>query len=391
MSTDEPTRIGITSFATHGGSGIVATELGLALARRGRFEVHFISNALPVRLRHFEPNVFFHEVEVTPYPAFAHPPYSLSLAAKMAEVTRFHGLDVLHVHYAIPHAASAYLARQMLGPSAPAVVTTLHGTDITLVGQSPSFFPLTRFVIEQSDVVTAVSHYLREETRRIFHVERPIEVIHNFVDTRVFVPRPDLKASNPLTAPGVPLLMHASNLRPVKNVERVIEIFATIRNERDCRLAVVGDGPERNPAQRLARRLGVEDDVLFLGNQESMAELLAMADVLLLPSESESFGLVALEAMSCATPVVASRRGGLVELVEDGHSGRLCDPDDRAAFVSAVRSILEDPERAREMGRAGREIARERFCIQCILDRYLDLYAGLVGARDGSGRPGQVG
>jgi L-malate glycosyltransferase len=369
-----PTRIGITSFATQGGSGIVATELGLALARRGDFEVHFISNALPVRLRHFTPNVFFHEVEPASYPLFPHTPYSLTLASKMTEVARYHELDVLHVHYAIPHAASAFLAKQMLLPEPIGVITTLHGTDITLVGQQPSFFPLTRFVIDRSDAVTAVSDFLREETVQVFGVQREIEVIRNFVDTQVFVPRPDLRASNPLTIPGTPLILHASNFRKVKNLPGVIEVFARVRAQRPCLLVLVGDGPERGPAEQHVRALGVEADVRFLGGQETMEELVAMADVLLLPSETESFGLVALEAMSCATPVVASRRGGLPEVVTDGETGFLREPDDLDGMAAVVTMLLDDPVRARRMGERGREIACERFCIRCVIDEYVELY-----------------
>ena len=367
-------RIGITSFATAGGSGVVATELGLALARSGEFEIHFITHAPPHRLRHFEPNVYFHEVETASYPPFPHAPYSLALASKMTEVARYHGLDLLHVHYAIPHAASAWLAQQMLGDQAIGVLTTLHGTDITLVGQDPSLFPLTRFVIERSDSVSAVSEFLRAETVRVFDVERPIEVIGNFVDTSVFVPRPDLRADNPLAGPGIPLLMHASNFRPVKNVNRVVEVFARVREGRECRLALVGDGPEVNMARTLAEELGVAADVHFLGNQDSTEELLAMSDVLLLPSESESFGLVALEAMSCAVPVVASRRGGLPEVVRDGETGLLFDPDDVGGMSDAINGLLTHPDRAREMGEAARRLARERFCISCVIGQYIDLY-----------------
>lgn len=387
------TRIGITSFATQGGSGIVATELGLALARRDDFEVHFISNALPVRLRHFTPNVFFHEVEPANYPLFPHPPYSLTLASKMTEVARYHALDVLHVHYAIPHAASAYLAKQMLLPDPISVITTLHGTDITLVGQLPSFFPLTKFVIEKSDAVTAVSSFLRDETERVFGVGREIEVIRNFVDTQVFVPRPDLRANNPLTEPGVPLLIHASNFRKVKNLPGVLRTFARVRAERPCVLALVGDGPERGPAQLLAHELGVEGDVRFLGGQETMEELLAMADVLLLPSETESFGLVALEALSCATPVVASDRGGLPEVVRDGETGFLRDPDDIEGMAHVVGRLLDDRTLARRMGERGREIACEIFCIRCVIEDYVELYARMgrqraAGPGGEGGRPG---
>ena len=379
-TTKDRRRIGITSFATTGGSGIVATELGLALAQRDEFEVHFISHALPVRLRHFTPNVYFHEVETTNYPPFPHTPYSLALASKMVEVVRYHQLDLLHVHYAIPHAPAAFLAQQMLAPSELGVITTLHGTDITLVGQEPSFYPLTRFAIERSDAVTAVSEYLRRETERIFQVERGIDVVHNFVDTQVFVPRADLRADNPLRVDDRPLIVHASNFRPVKNVPRVIEVFAAVRAQRPCTLVMVGDGPERNPAERLARKLGVGEDVRFLGAQESMPELLAMADALLMPSESESFGLVALEAMSCGTPVVCSDRGGLPEVVTHGETGWLYDPGDVEGMATSLGRLFDDPDRAARMGEAAREVARERFCIRCVIDDYLAVYERVIAA-----------
>ncbi len=377
MTSGAPPRVGITSFATQGGSGIVATELGIHLAQRG-YEIHFISNAMPVRLPAFEPNVIFHEVETSSYPPFPHAPYSLALATKMTEVARFHELDILHVHYAIPHAASSYLAKQMLRPTPIATVTTLHGTDITLVGREPSFFPLTRFVIEESDAETAVSSFLERETREVFDVQRDIKVIPNFVDTHVFVPQPKLREKNPLKEPGQKLIVHASNFRKVKNVDRVVQVFAQVRQTHDCRLVMVGDGPERGPAQRLGRELGVADHMVFLGHQESMAELMAMADVMLLPSETESFGLVALEAMSCETPVVASDRGGLPEVIEDGKTGFLHDPHDVDALSASVRRILEDPALARQMGLLGRARAVETYCIRCVIHDYTRLYDDLL-------------
>lgn len=388
MST--PRRIGITSFATPGGSGIVATELGLHLAQRD-YEVHFISSSLPARLRGFEPNVCFHEVETSSYPPFPHAPYSLALASKMTEVARYHSLDLLHVHYAIPHAASAFLAKQMLAPEPIATVTTLHGTDITLVGREPSFFPLTRWVIDQSDAVTAVSEYLRRETLDTFQVRRPVEVIPNFVDTQVFKPRPDLRAENPLSRDGERLLVHASNLRPVKNIDRVITVFAQVRHQIPARLIIVGDGPDRGPAERLGRRLGVGDDILFLGNQESMEELLAMGDVLLLPSEQESFGLAALEAMSCGTPVVASNRGGLPELIEHGETGFLHNPTDVDAQADSVLRLLGDPDLHATMGARARAVAVEKYCIRCVIHSYMDLYERVLATTRAAGSSGAVG
>lgn len=367
-------RVGITSFASQGGSGVVATELGLALAQRDDFQIHFISHAQPPRLSTFTPNLFFHEVETSSYPPFPHAPYSLALASKMMEVATYHDLDVLHVHYAIPHAASSYLAKQMLAPRPIATVTTLHGTDITLVGREPGFFPLTKFTIEASDAVTAVSEFLAQETRDVFGVEREIQVIPNFVDTAVFIPRPDLRESNPLRRGDEAILLHVSNLRPVKNIPGLIRVFARVREQRAARLVVVGEGPERRPAEELARELGVAEDLLFLGNQESMAELMAMADVLLLPSEHESFGLVALEAMSCATPVVASSRGGIPEVVTDGEHGFLHESHDVEGMATSVLTILDDPELAGRLGEQARAVARSRFCIRCVIDDYVDLY-----------------
>jgi N-acetyl-alpha-D-glucosaminyl L-malate synthase BshA len=371
-----PLRIGITSFASQGGSGVVATELGLALARRENYQIHFISHAQPPRLSTFTPNLFFHQVETSSYPPFPHAPYSLALASKMTEVAIYHELDILHVHYAIPHAASSYLAKQMLAPRSIATVTTLHGTDITLVGRDPSFFPLTKFSIEQSDTVTAVSEFLAHETREVFEIDRPIQVIPNFVDTAVFLPRPDLRSSNPLKRDGEPILLHASNLRPVKNIPGLIRTFAKVRERHRARLVVVGEGPERRPAEALARELGICDDILFLGNQDSMPELVAMADVVLLPSEHESFGLVALEAMSCATPVVATRRGGVPEVVEDGRHGFLHDPHDIEGMAGSVLEILENRALALQLGEQARATAREKFCIRCIIEDYVELYEG---------------
>lgn len=366
-------RIGITSFATSGGSGIVATELGRQLANQGH-EVHFISSALPVRLSGFEPNLCFHRVELSTYPPFPSAPYSLALASKMTEVAQAHALQILHVHYAIPHAASAYLAKQMLAPKRLKTITTLHGTDITLVGREPSFFPLTRFAIEQSDAVTAVSDWLKRETDKTFEPEKEICVIPNFVDVDLFRPRPDLRATNPLRRGDEAVLLHASNFRPVKNAHRVVEAFALTRAERRARLVLVGDGPEHSRAERLARELGVIDDVLMLGVQDEIQDIVAMADVLLLPSEHESFGLIALEAMSSETPVVATTGGGLPEVIDHGRTGLLVDPHDVPAQVEAIRGLLDDPARAKAMGAAARQVAIEKFSIPRVIHRYVELY-----------------
>ena len=370
-----PLRVGITCYPTFGGSGIVATELGRRLARRGD-EVHFISTSLPYRLPAYERNIFFHEVVLETYPLFQHaPPLALALATKMAEVAETHELDVLHVHYAMPFAASAFLAKQLVAPARLPVVTTLHGTDITIVGQQPALLRMTKFTIESSDRVTAVSEALKEATIDTLDVRKPIEVIPNFIDPEVFAPR---RRRPPLLAPaGARVLMHASNFRPVKNVETVVRIFAAIHERMDARLVMVGDGPEKPRAEELARHLGVAKHVLFLGNQEVMEELLPLADLFLLPSSTESFGLVALEAMAAGVPVIASRVGGLPELVTHGVSGFLEDPADLDAFVRTALRVLEDDRLHRRIGRAARARAVSDFHVDRIVERYRAVYGGL--------------
>jgi N-acetyl-alpha-D-glucosaminyl L-malate synthase BshA len=369
-------RIGITCYPTFGGSGIIATELGRRLAKRGD-EVHIISTALPYRLPSFERNIFFHEVVVEPYPLFqGTPPLALALATQMSECAEDHDLDVLHVHYAMPFATSAFLAKQLVAPRRLPVVTTMHGTDITVVGQQPALLRMTKFSIESSDRITSVSQALKDATIDTLGVKKPIRVIPNFVDPEVFAPR---KKRVPLLAPaGARVLMHASNFRPVKNVEQVVRVFAAVHDRMDARLVMVGDGPEKPKAEHLARQLGVARHVLFLGNQEVMEELLPLADVFLLPSSTESFGLVALEAMSAGVPVVASRVGGLPELVEHGVSGYLEPVDDVEAFVRAVLRVLEDPKAARRMGRAGRRRAIDEFHVDRVVERYRKVYVELV-------------
>jgi L-malate glycosyltransferase len=370
-------RIGIVCYPTSGGSGIVATELGLSLARRG-WEVHFITYALPVRLKGFEENVYFHEVQTANYPVFHHPPYTLSLAVKITEVAETHGLDVVHAHYAIPHAVCAWLARQMLPDHPLKTVTTLHGTDITLVGVQPSFHRVTSFSIEQSDRVTAVSDFLRRRTQESFGIRSPIEVISNFVDPAVFHPEGGRSVHLPFLQPEWKVVMHASNFRPVKRIDQVVRVFAAIAAETPSCLVLLGDGPERWHAQELARSLGVEDRVFFLGIQEEIEALLPLADLFLLPSLHESFGLVALEAMSCGVPVIATDQGGTVELIEDGRSGFLADSGDVAGMAELGRRILEDPEQARAIGRAARERAESHFSEAAIVSRYEKIYLELL-------------
>ncbi len=367
-------RLGITCYSHFGGSGVVATELGRALARRG-YEIHFIAHRLPFRLRTFESNVFFHEVATASYPVFDQTPSNLALAAKMVEVVEHYDLDLLHVHYAMPFAASAYLARQLLLPRSLGVVTTLHGTDITVVGIEPAFFRITQFSIQSSDRVTAVSRFLKERAEESFGITRPIEVIYNFVDAKVFAPgrRPSLRLAPPETR----VIMHASNFREVKNIPAVMHIFAEVRRHVRSKLVMIGDGPEKAGAEALARELGVERDVLFLGNQEVMEELLPLADVFLLPSKSESFGLVALEAMSAEVPVVASNIGGLPEVVDHGVTGFLHDPEHTTGFVASVLKLLGNEALRRTMGRRGRRAAIERFSVDDMVGRYVRVYDSL--------------
>ncbi len=369
-----PRRVGITCYSHFGGSGAVATELGLALARRG-YQVHFIAHSLPFRLRSFASNVFFHEAAPASYPVFDHAPYNLALTTKMVEVAENYHLDLLHVHYAMPFAASAYLARELVRPRSLGVVTTLHGTDITVVGVEPAFFRVTQFTIQSSDRITAVSRFLKERTEESFGITRPIAVIYNFVDPRVFSPR--RRASLRLAPPQARVLMHASNFRPVKNIPAVMKIFAEVHRQQPSKLVMIGDGPEKAGAEQLARELGVQRDVLFLGNQDCMEELLPLADVFLLPSSSESFGLVALEAMSAEVPVVASNIGGLPEVVEHGVTGFLHDPRSTDGFVSSVLRLLGNERLRRSMGKRARQTARERFNVDDIVDQYVKVYDSL--------------
>ena len=370
--------IGITCFPTAGGSGVIASELGVNLARSG-YEVHFITRALPWRLRRYDRNIFFHQVDPFSYPVFQGDPYTLALATMMSEVATQHGLDILHVHYAIPHAASAFLAREMLGGRVK-VITTLHGTDVTLVGQEPSFLPITRFVIRRSDAVTAVSAFLRDETVRVFGVDCPIEVIPNFVDTRLFRPRHDERLRARYAAPEEKLLLHASNFRQVKNVPAVIEVFARVAARLPSRLLLIGDGPELPLARELAERLGVGDRVQCLGQVEHVAPILAEGDLLLLPSRHESFGLAALEAMSCGTPVIATNRGGTAEFIDDGHNSYLRDPDDYDGMAATALRLLGDPGLLQQVAEEARRDAVERFGERCVLKRYLDLYDRVLAA-----------
>ncbi len=368
-------KIGITCYPTYGGSGAVATELGLQLAQRGH-EVHFVSYAQPFRLGHFRERVFFHEVEMEDYPLFEHPPYALALSVAIHDTARKEALDLVHVHYAIPHATSAWVAREMLaGERDLPIVTTLHGTDITLVGLHPSFRPITSFSINRSQGLTAVSEYLRDETVRDFDVPRErIDVIPNFVDTDVWRRGKDPCHRSSLAPAGEKVVMHISNFRPVKRVEEVVEVFARIVKEVDARLVFVGDGPERPRALDRAEELGVRPRVLFLGKHDSVDELLACADLFLLPSEDESFGLAALEAMACGTPVVASNAGGIPEVVAHGEAGYLFDVGAVEDMAAGGIEILTDSGRWRTFSEAGRRIAVERFSATSVVPAYERVY-----------------
>jgi L-malate glycosyltransferase len=370
-------KIGITCYPTYGGSGIVATELGKELADRGH-EIHFISYALPMRLNTALVNIQFHEVEVTNYPLFDHPPYALALATKMAEIAEVHNLDLLHCHYAIPHSVSAFLAKSMLLPRRLPVVTTLHGTDITLVGSDRSYLPITRFSINQSDGVTAVSNYLKEATIRVIGAKHDIEVIYNFVNCDIYKPSVNQALRNHFAPDGESILIHVSNFRAVKRPADVVRIFSSVQEKLPAVLLMVGDGPERSKAEWSAREAGIEKRVHFLGKQDNIQELIGISDLLLLPSENESFGLVALEAMACEVPVVASRVGGLPEVVSDGIEGFLVDPQDIGKMADCSVAILANPSVRKEMGKRAREKAHAQFCSNKIISLYENYYRRVV-------------
>jgi N-acetyl-alpha-D-glucosaminyl L-malate synthase BshA len=349
--------------------------LGILLAQRGH-EVHFVSYAHPFRLPRFMRNTYFHEIEVTRYPLFEYPPYSLAATVAMHEVATQRHLDLFHVHYAVPHATSAWLAKQMLEkPDDLKIVTTLHGTDITLVGQDPSYRSIVKFSIERSDGLTAVSDFLKRETVAAFGCfDCDVRVIPNFVNTSLFGRRGDGRHRNALAEPEEKIIMHISNFRPVKRLGDVVRVSARVMEKVPARLILVGDGPDRPMAEERARNLGIGDRLVFLGKQESVAELLACADLFLLPSETESFGLSALEAMASEVPVVGTRCGGLEEVVQDGVSGRLLPVGAVDAMANAAIEILSDPGRQREMGRAGRAESESKFSAEKVLLMYESFY-----------------
>lgn len=381
-------RIGITCYPTYGGSGVVATELGIELAALGH-EVHFISYSQPFRLTGRSEGIFYHEVPVSNYPLFEFPPYDLALASRMVEVAEFYELDLLHVHYAIPHSVSALLARQMLAARGRRLpfVTTLHGTDITLVGLDRSYLPITRHAIQESDGVTSISDYLKEKTIADFGVDRPIEVITNFVNCDVYAPIANenerAEARSHLAEPHEAILMHLSNFRPVKRVLDVVKIFANVVREIPAQLVLIGDGPDRSAAEWLAHDLGIHTRIHFLGKQERVNELLPLADLLLLPSQLESFGLAALEAMACKVPSIATRVGGVPELVDDGVNGLLFAPGDVDAMARGALEMLGDRARLDRMRDAARRAAQKRFCASLVVPHYVRYYEQVL--KDGSG------
>ncbi|HLA10775.1 MAG TPA: N-acetyl-alpha-D-glucosaminyl L-malate synthase BshA [Pyrinomonadaceae bacterium] len=370
--------IGITVYPTYGGSGIVGSELGKELAERGH-TVHFISSSLPTRLTELNERVRFHEVEMMSYPLFEHQPYTLALATKMAEVAETEKLDLLHVHYAIPHSISAILARESLKPDRYLpVITTLHGTDITLVGADRSYLPITRYGIVQSDGVTAISNYLKNATREIFQFDQ-IEVISNFVCPHDYQRRPVPELRKRLAPEDEPLLVHVSNFRPVKRPVDCVEILARVlRSGLKTRLIMVGDGSERTNAEHRARCLGVYDKCSFVGKQPKISDYLSISDVLLLPSEQESFGLAALEAMACEVPVVASRVGGVPEVVIDGETGYLSEVGDVEKMANDVVRLLKDPAVRSEWGKRAREVAVSRYRTDIVIPKYIEFYERVI-------------
>lgn len=360
-------RIGITCYPTYGGSGIVATELGLELALRGH-EVHFISYANPIRLDPDTPGIYYHEVEVSTYPLFQYPPYSLALASRMAEVAEYHRLDLLHVHYAIPHSISALLAQQMTTSRWLPFITTLHGTDITLVGADRSYFPITKFSIERSDGVTTISEYMRRRTEEFFGVQVPIEVIHNFVNCSLYRPDPEAQRK------GRKRILHISNFRPVKRVFDCIHAFAKVREHVDAELVMAGEGPDRGPAEGLARSLGIDQHVRFLGKQDHMERLIPRMYALHLPSEMEAFGLAALEAMACGVPPVATLTGGVPDLITQGVNGFMEPVGDTDAQAARLIELLTNDGLHGKMAAAARQTAETRFSTELLIPRYENYY-----------------
>ena len=372
--------IGITCYPTYGGSGIVATELGLELAMRGH-QVHFITYANPIRLDPNVARIHYHEVEVSNYPLFQYPPYCLALASRMLEVAETYSLDLLHVHYAIPHSISAMLAQQMIAPKRRLpIITTLHGTDITLVGQDPSYLPITKFSIEKSDGVTAISADLKRQTVEVFNIQNEIRVIHNFINTEIYRPAALHRQSDltNLHRKDEKLLIHVSNFRPVKRALDCVRILAEVRKHTAAHLLMVGDGPDRGPAEQLARQLKLTEHVSFLGKQNQVERLIPLAHVLLMPSEMESFGLVALEAMACGVAPVATRVGGVPELITDNENGFMENVGDIHRQAARVVALLSDASLHQRITAAGRNAAMGCFSTETVIPQYERFYEEVV-------------
>jgi N-acetyl-alpha-D-glucosaminyl L-malate synthase BshA len=369
--------IGITCYPSLGGSGVVATELGKLLAERGHY-VHFITSSMPFRLGKFHPNIFYHEVEVNHYDVFKYPPYDLTLANRMAQVARNEKLDLLHVHYAVPHALCAYLAKQMVGEHLK-IVTTLHGTDITVLGYDSSLSDMIRFGIEQSDLVTAVSRDLIRQTYELLRVNKEIVPVYNFVDKRRYY-RKDVRELKKVFAPnGEKIIMHISNFRPVKRVPDVVEVFRLVRQQMPAKLMLIGEGPDLCAIRNMVAEYGLEQEVHFLGKQEDVAEVISMADIMLLPSEKESFGLVALEAMACGVPVITTVAGGLPEVVLDGVCGFLCQIGDVTGMAERTLQLLTNDDLYEQFSQNSIERSSRTFCHDKIASQYEALYAQLLG------------
>lgn len=370
----KPLNIGITCYSTYGGSGVLATELGKCLAHRGH-KVHFITKELPFRLRHdFNENIIFHPVDSFDYPLFGEAPYTLTLSAKMAEVYKRENLDLLHVHYAIPHATSAILAAEMLRPMRIPIVTTLHGTDITVVGKEPALFDITKFSIERSTLVTAVSDDLRLRTIEEFHPQNEIHRIHNFVDTDFFQ-RQEVPCRKKMAACDETIFVHLSNFRPVKRSYDAVKAFALIhQQDPSCRLLMAGEGPLISECRRLASELGVQDKVNFLGKQEDLVTLLCMSDIMLFPSETESFGLAAIEAAAMQIPVIGTLTGGLVEAIRNGETGYLVPVGDVEAMAKFGLELMQNPELRKTIGNNGRKDVVDRFRPEVIIPQYEEVY-----------------
>mgnify|MGYP001441752561 CR=1 FL=1 len=373
-------KIGMVCYPTYGGSGIVATELGIELAKMGH-EVHFISYALPTRLDRFQKNIYFHDVDIPHYPLFEFHLYTLALAGKIIDVCKYEDLDILHVHYAIPHAVSGFLSKEILKNNKELkLVTTLHGTDITLVGLEPSFMPIIRWALEQSDSITAVSRYLKDNTNSHFNTGKDIKIIPNFVDTKFYKRKNRSDFKNQIAPNGEKILMHMSNFRPVKRVADTVEILKEVREKIPAKLILVGDGPDRKKAEQLSRELDLCDHITFFGKQSSVVDPLSISDLFLLPSQSESFGLSSLEAMACEVPVVASNIGGIPEVVEHGESGFVAELGDTKRMAKYAADLLKNEKKHKAFSKRARNRAEELFEASKIVKQYEDLYIDLINS-----------